>query len=47
MRIRANIKATVQTVLEVHLPESWNLFLSDVTDTLVIFWVIHRNRLIV
>ena len=37
MRIRANIKATVQTVLEVHLPESWNLFLSDVTDTLVIF----------
>ena len=37
MRIRANIKATFQTVLEVHLPESWNLFLSDVTDTLVIF----------
>jgi len=37
MRIRSNIKATVQTVWEVHLPESWDLFLSDVTDTLVIF----------
>ena len=37
MRIRYNIKATVQTVREVHLPEAWNRFLSEVTDTLVIF----------
>jgi len=37
MRIRSNIKATVQTVGEVHLPESWNRFVSEVTDTLVIF----------
>ena len=37
MRIRYNIKATVQTVREVHLPESWNRFLSEVTDTVVIF----------
>ena len=37
IRIRYNIKATVQTVREVHLPEAWNRFLSEVTDTLVIF----------
>ncbi|MCK7577044.1 MAG: IS4 family transposase [Chromatiales bacterium] len=36
-RIRSNIKATVRTALAVNLPESWNLFLSDITDTLVIF----------
>ncbi|MCK7580922.1 MAG: transposase [Chromatiales bacterium] len=36
-RIRYNINATVQTVLEVNIPESWNLFLSDITDTLVVF----------
>jgi len=37
MRIRYNINVTIQTVLEVNIPESWNLFLSDITDTLVIF----------
>jgi hypothetical protein len=36
-RIRSNINAAVQTVLEVHVPESWNRLLSDITDTLVIF----------
>ena len=33
MRIRSKINATVQTGLAVPLPESWNLLLSDVTDT--------------
>ena len=36
-RIRYNINATVQTALAVNLPESWNLFLSNITDALVIF----------
>ncbi len=37
MRIRYNINATVQAALEVNVPESWNLFLSNITDTRVIF----------
>jgi Transposase DDE domain len=37
MRIRYNINATIQTLLQVDVPESFNLFLSDLTDTLVIF----------
>jgi len=37
MRIRYNIRASIQTVLEVNLPESWNFYLSEVTDTLVVF----------
>jgi hypothetical protein len=37
MRIRYNIRASIQTVLEVNLPESWNFYLSEVTDVLVIF----------
>lgn len=36
-RIRYNINAAIQTVLDVNIPESWNLFLSNVMDTLVIF----------
>ena len=36
-RIRSNINATVQTVLEADMPESWDLLLSDMTDTLVVF----------
>jgi hypothetical protein len=36
-RIRYNINATVKTVLEADIPESWDLFLSDITDTLVVF----------
>jgi len=37
IRIRYNIKATVQTVLDVKVPEQWHLFFSDITDTLVVF----------
>ena len=37
MRIRYNIRASIQTVLEVDIPESWNFYLSEVTDALVIF----------
>jgi Transposase DDE domain len=37
MRIRYNIRASIQTVLEVDIPESWNFHLSEVTDALVIF----------
>jgi hypothetical protein len=37
MRIRYNIRASIQTVLEVNIPESWNFYLSEVTDVLVIF----------
>ena len=37
MRIRYNIRASIQTVLEVNIPESWNFYLSEVTDALVIF----------
>lgn len=37
MRIRYNIRASMQTVLEVNIPESWNFYLSEVTDALVIF----------
>jgi len=37
IRIRYNIRASIQTVLEVNLPESWNFYLSEVTDTLVVF----------
>lgn len=37
MRIRYNIRASMQTVLEVNIPESWNFYLSDVTDALVVF----------
>ena len=37
IRIRYNISEKVQTVLEVSIPERWNLFLSDITDTAVIF----------
>lgn len=37
IRIRYNIKATVQTVLDVKVPEQWHLFFSDLTDTLVVF----------
>ena len=37
MRIRYNIRASVQTALEVDIPESWNFHLSEVTDALVIF----------
>ncbi len=36
-RIRYNINAAIQTVLDVNIPESWNLFLSNVMDTFVIF----------
>jgi hypothetical protein len=36
-RIRYNINTAIQTVLDVNIPESWNLFLSNVMDTLVIF----------
>ena len=34
MRIRYNIRASIQTVLEVEIPESWNFHLSEVTDAL-------------
>jgi len=37
MRIRYNIRASIQMVLEVDIPESWNFCLSEVTDALVIF----------
>lgn len=37
MRIRYNIRASMQTVLEVNIPESWNFYLLEVTDALVIF----------
>jgi len=37
MRIRYNIRASIQTVLEVNLPESWSFYLSEVTDALVTF----------
>lgn len=37
MRIRHDIRASIQTVLEVDIPESWNFHLSEVTDALVIF----------
>ena len=37
IRIRYNIRASIQTVLEVDIPESWNFHLSEVTDALVIF----------
>lgn len=37
MRIRYNIRASIQTVLEVEIPESWNFHLSEVTDALVVF----------
>ncbi|MBK8536359.1 MAG: transposase [Candidatus Competibacteraceae bacterium] len=46
-RIRYNMRASIQTVLEVNIPESWNFYLSEVTDALVIFQVINRKRLIV
>ena len=36
-RIRYNMRASIQTVLEVNIPESWNFYLSEVTDALVIF----------
>jgi hypothetical protein len=36
-RIRYNVKASVQTVLEVDIPESWNFHLSEITDAMVIF----------
>ena len=47
MRIRYNIRASIQTVLEVDIPESWNFYLSEVTDALVIFQGINRKSLIV
>jgi len=37
IRIRHNIMATAHTVLAVSIPERWNLFLSDITDTVVVF----------
>lgn len=36
-RIRSNVRASIQTVLEVNIPESWNFHLSEVTDALVVF----------
>ncbi|MBK8533972.1 MAG: transposase [Candidatus Competibacteraceae bacterium] len=42
-RIRYNMRASIQTVLEVNIPESWNFYLSEVTDALVIFQVINRK----
>jgi len=36
-RIRYNMRASIQTVLEVNIPESWSFYLSEVTDALVIF----------
>ncbi|HSM48079.1 MAG TPA: IS4 family transposase [Draconibacterium sp.] len=36
-RIRYNIRASIQTALAVDIPESWNVYLSEVTDTLVVF----------
>ena len=36
-RIRYNMRASIQTVLEVNIAESWNFYLSEVTDALVIF----------
>ena len=36
-RIRYNVKASVQTVLEVHVPESWNFYVSELTDAIVVF----------
>jgi hypothetical protein len=37
IRIRHNILATAHTVLEVSIPKHWTLFLSDITDTVVVF----------
>jgi hypothetical protein len=37
MRIRCNMNATVEKILTVNIPEEWNRFLSDISDTLVIF----------
>jgi hypothetical protein len=37
IRVRYNVRASIQTVLDVNIPESWNFHLSEVTDALVIF----------
>lgn len=36
-RVRCNVRASIQTVLEVNIPESWNFHLSEVTDAIVVF----------
>lgn len=36
-RVRYNVRASIQTVLEVNIPESWNFHLSEVTDAIVVF----------
>lgn len=37
MRIRRNIKTSIQTMQTVDIPESWNFYLSEITDAMVIF----------
>ena len=37
IRVRYNVRASIQTVLDINIPESWNFHLSEVTDALVIF----------
>jgi hypothetical protein len=37
IRIRYNVKAAVQTLLAVDVPEHGHLFFSDITDTLIVF----------
>jgi hypothetical protein len=37
IRIRANVKASIQTVLAVNIPESWNFYVSEITDAIVVF----------
>ncbi len=37
IRVRYNVKASIQKILDVNIPESWNFHLSEVTDTLAIF----------
>ena len=36
-RVRCNIGASIEKVLEVNIPESWNFHLSEVTDAIVVF----------
>lgn len=36
-RIRYNIKASVETMLDVSIPDSWNFYISEVTDANVVF----------
>lgn len=37
MRIRRNIRASVQTALEISIPESWNFHISEITDAIIVF----------